>query len=181
MSFNFYVPTRVLFGAGQLNELNKQTMPGKKAMLVISDGTSTKKYGYLARTEEQLHIAGVETALFDRVQANPLKSTVMEGGAFAREHNCDFIVALGGGSCMDAAKAIAIMAANEGDCWDYVWGGSGKGKAVEQKPLPIIAITTTAGLRTTGAAPHRQRPTNHLYPRAVRRHPPRTNTQPTRR
>lgn len=145
MSFNMYVPTRILFGAGELNNLHSQRMPGKKAMIVISKGKSARANGYLARTEEQLRLAGIETVVFDRVEANPLKSTVMAGGAFAKENSCDFIVALGGGSCIDAAKAIAVMAANDGDYWDYIPSGSGKGKAIENKPLPIVAITTTAG------------------------------------
>lgn len=140
-----YVPTRILFGAGELNNLHSQRMPGRKALIVISKGKSARTNGYLARTEEQLKLAGIETAVFDKVEANPLKSTVMAGGAFARENGCDFIVALGGGSCIDAAKAIAVMAANDGDYWDYVSGGSGKGKAMAHKPLPVVAITTTAG------------------------------------
>jgi len=140
-----YVPTRILFGAGELNNLHSQKMPGRKAMIVISKGKSARENGYLARTEEQLKLAGIETVVFDKVEANPLKSTVMAGGAFARENGCDFIVALGGGSCIDAAKAIAVMAANDGDYWDYVSGGSGKGKAMEHKPIPVVAITTTAG------------------------------------
>ncbi len=140
-----YVPTRTLFGAGQLNNLHTQKIPGKKAMIVISKGKSTRANGYLARTEEQLKLAEVETVVFDKVQSNPLKSTVMAGSVFAKENSCDFIVALGGGSCMDAAKAIAVMTTNDGDYWDYVFGGTGKGKAMEHKPLPVIAITTTAG------------------------------------
>jgi len=140
-----YIPTRVLFGAGQLNTLHEQPMPGKKAMIVISNGKSTRVNGYLSRTQEQLEDAGVISVVFDKVQANPLKSTVMAGGLFAKENNCDFIVALGGGSCIDAAKAIAVMAINDGDLWDYIGAGTGKGKAIVNKPLPIIAITTTAG------------------------------------
>ena len=145
MSFNMYVPTRILFGVGELNNLHTQKMPGKRAMIVISTGKSARANGYLARTEEQLKLAGIETAVFDRVEANPLKSTVMAGGAFAKENGCDLIVALGGGSCIDAAKAIAVMATNNGDYWDYIPSGSGKGRTVENKPLPIVAITTTAG------------------------------------
>ncbi len=145
MGFDFYVPTKVLFGAGQLNNLNIQQMPGQKAMVVISNGKSTKNNGSLARLEEQLKLAGKEYAVFDRIQANPLKSTVMEGGQFARDNGCDFIVALGGGSVMDASKAIAMVATNEGDLWNYVDGGSGKGMKLANKPLPIVAITTTAG------------------------------------
>jgi len=145
MSYNMYVPTRTLFGAGQLNNVHTQKMPGEKAMIVISNGKSTRSNGYLARTEEQLKLAGVETVVFDKVQANPLRSTVMAGGAFAKENNCDFIVGLGGGSCMDAAKSIAVMATNEGDYWDYIPSGSGKGMPLKNSPLPVIAITTTAG------------------------------------
>ncbi|MDZ4992560.1 iron-containing alcohol dehydrogenase [Clostridium perfringens] len=145
MAFDMYVPTRTLFGAGRLNDLNTQKLPGKKAMIVISNGKSTRENGYLARTEEQLHMAGIETVVFDKVEPNPLKSTVMDGAAFARKNGCDFIVALGGGSCMDASKAIALMATNEGDLWDYVVSGTGKGKSIKVNPLPIVAITTTAG------------------------------------
>jgi Alcohol dehydrogenase, class IV len=145
MQFAMFIPTRLLFGAGQLNNLKNCAMPGKKAMLVISNGKSTKANGYLGRTEEQLREAGVESVVFDKIEANPLKSTVMAGGDFARAQGCDFIVALGGGSCMDAAKAIAVVATNDGDLWDYVALGTGKGKPIANKPLPIIAITTTAG------------------------------------
>ncbi|AET68662.1 alcohol dehydrogenase, class IV [Desulfosporosinus orientis DSM 765] len=114
-------------------------------MVVISNGKSTRTNGYLSRTEEQLKLAGVESVVFDKVEGNPLKSTVMAGGAFAKENQCDFIVALGGGSCIDASKAIAVMATNNGDYWDYISSGTGKGKLVAKKPLPVVAITTTAG------------------------------------
>lgn len=145
MKYQMYIPTRTLFGAGELNNLNVQEMPGGKAMVVISNGKSVRENGALARTEEQLHLAGVETAVFGKVEANPLKSTVMEGAAFARENGCDFVVALGGGSVMDAAKIMAMMATNPGDLWDYVAGGMGKNKPLENGPLPVVCITTTAG------------------------------------
>lgn len=145
MSFHMYVPTRILFGCGMLNNLHKQQMPGKKALIVISNGKSTKENGSLDRTEEQLKKAGVEYAVFDGIMANPLKSTIDEGAKAAKDNGCDFIVALGGGSVMDASKAIATMATNDGDLWDYVFGGTGKGQLLKAAPLPIIAITTTAG------------------------------------
>lgn len=145
MSFNMYVPTRILFGAGQLNSLHEQKLPGKKAVIVISSGKSTRANGYLGRAEEQLHQAGVETVVFDKVQPNPLKATVTEGSAFTRENGCDFVVALGGGSVIDSAKAIAVMATNPGDLWDYIGSGTGKGKPLANTPLPVVAISTTAG------------------------------------
>ncbi|CAK7026296.1 MAG: 1,3-propanediol dehydrogenase [Parabacteroides sp.] len=144
-NFRIYIPTRTLFGSGMVKELHKQQLPGKKAMVAISNGRSTKDNGYLNTVETELHLAGIETVVFDRIEANPLKSTVMAGAAFAKENRCDFIVALGGGSVMDASKAIAFMATNPGDVWDYIHGGTGKKQKMQNKPLPFVCITTTAG------------------------------------
>lgn len=145
MSFNMYVPTRILFGNGQLKNLNIQDIPGKKALLVISNGKSTRENGSLVKLQAQLQLAYVEYAVFDKIGANPTKSAVMEGAEFARKNGCDFVVALGGGSVMDASKAIAAMVTNDGDLWDYISGGTGKGQPLKNAPLPIIAVTTTAG------------------------------------
>lgn len=145
MSFYMYVPTRMVFGCGQLKNMNKYDMPGKKALIVISNGKSVKENGALAETQKQLNEVGIEWAVYDGIMANPLKSAVMEGAAAARKNGCDFIVALGGGSVMDASKAIASMATNDGDLWDYVEAGTGKYKKLVNEPLPIVAITTTAG------------------------------------
>ncbi|MVM32833.1 iron-containing alcohol dehydrogenase [Spirosoma sp. HMF4905] len=140
-----FVPTRIVFGRGELTNLHSQPMPGKKALLLISNGKSTRQHGYLARTEAQLKQAGIDTVLFDQIEANPFKSTVMAASILARQHQCDFIVALGGGSVIDASKAIAVVSTNPGDFWDYIAVGTGKKKPVEHKPLPIVAIPTTAG------------------------------------
>ncbi|WP_343250995.1 iron-containing alcohol dehydrogenase [Diplocloster hominis] len=148
MQFQYFIPTRILFGKGELSNLHKQQLPGKKALIVTSAGNSVKKYGYLSRLEEQLELAGVSHVLFDKILPNPIKEHVMEGAALARENGCDFVIGLGGGSSIDSAKAVAVMAANDGDYWDYISGGSGKGKELLGKPLPIVAITTTAGTGT---------------------------------
>ena len=148
MKFQYYIPTKVLFGAGQLDRLHKQKLPGKKALIVLSGGTSAKRFGYLARVEEQLDKAGVSHELFDKVLPNPVQEHVMEGAAFAKETGCDFVIGLGGGSVIDTAKCIAIMAVNEGVLWDYVFGGTGGSKLPKNHPLPIVAITTTAGTGT---------------------------------
>lgn len=145
MSFTIFMPTKWIFGVGALNELSKQSLPGNKAMLVTSNGKSTKENGSLYRVIEQLARRGVESVLFDKIEANPLKTTVMEGAAFAKANGCDFLVALGGGSVMDASKAMAAMATNSGDLWNYISGGTGKGQPLTEQPLPVIAITTTAG------------------------------------
>lgn len=148
MNFNYYMPTKLLFGKGQLGNLHKHDLPGKKALIVISAGTSTKKFGYLKKLEDQLDLAGANYVLFDKIQPNPTLPNVMDGAKLAKENNCDFVIGLGGGSSIDAAKSISVMATNEGNYWDYIQGGTGKGQAVKNNPLPVIAITTTAGTGT---------------------------------
>lgn len=145
MSYDQFIPTRIMFGAGQLNNLHKQAMPGKKALIIISNGKSTRTNGYLVRTEQELSLAGVETAVFDGVMPNPTVENSHAGADAARAFGADFLVALGGGSVMDCSKAIALLATNDGDLWDYVPIGSGKGQPIQNKPHPIISITTTAG------------------------------------
>ena len=148
MPYEFYLPTKLLYGAGCLSALGGCALPGRKALLVTSAGQSAKRHGYLGRVEEQLTQAGVRAVLYDQITPNPTKAEVMAGAALCRKEGCDFVLGLGGGSSIDAAKAIAVMATNEGTFWDYVSGGTGKGKAVPNAPLPVVAVTTTAGTGT---------------------------------
>ena len=142
--FSMYAPTRILFGSGMLKNLHQQKMPGKKAMIVISSGKTGLRL--LPTVEEQLKQCGVDSVVFSKVEAaSPRKTTVEQGGAFARENGCDFVVALGGGSVIDAAKVMAMISENPGDLWDYAVGGTGKGLVGPNKSLPVVAITTTAG------------------------------------
>ena len=148
MKFNYYIPSRLLFGRGQLEELHNSRALRKKALIVMSAGKSMKKYGYIDRLTAQLDMAGVGYEIFAKILPNPIKPHVMEGAALARESGCDFVIGIGGGSSIDSAKAIAIMAVNDGDYWDYIGGGTGKGMTPQNDPLPVVAITTTAGTGT---------------------------------
>ena len=145
INFNFFNPTRIVFGSGKLKTLAEQTLPGKKAMLLISCGKSTKVNGSLDTVKAQLDKTGISYAVFDKIMENPVKEVIMEGAAFARENGCDFILALGGGAVLDSSKAISAMATNEGDLWDYVSGGTGKGKPLANKGLPIVTVPTSSG------------------------------------
>lgn len=145
MNFNLFTPTKLLFGRGKLNELGNQTMPGKKALLLISNGKSVRTSGTLDRVVGQLEKANVEYRLCSNVHENPSKEVVMEAAAVARENGCDFIVAVGGGAVLDAAIGVAVMATNPGDLWDYVQGGTGKGLPLQAKGLPIVTVATTSG------------------------------------
>lgn len=145
MNFNFNNPTNLIFGAGALNSLGEQKMPGKKALLLISSGKSTKENGYLDRTQAQLEKAGVEYVVCANIHENPSKEVVMEAAAVSKENGCDFIVALGGGAVLDSAVAVSAMATNPGDLWDYVVGGTGKGQPLVNPGLPIVTVATTSG------------------------------------
>ena len=147
-SFTYFIPTKVLFGAGKLNELASTPLPGRKALIVITAGKSMKANGYLERVQALLTENHCGYAVFDKILPNPILSHVMEGAALARRENCDFVIGLGGGSSIDSAKAIAIMAKNPGDYWDYVSGGSGRALPIPNGALPIVTITTTAGTGT---------------------------------
>ena len=155
LSYNFITGNKVLFGPGKLAALGDEKLPGKRALVVTTGGKSVKANGYLDRTLAELDRAGVSHVLFDRIEPNPLRQTVNDGGWLARAEGCDFVVALGGGSVMDGCKGICAVAANplvaaDGaesprDIWDYVMGGTARGMRIENDPLPLVCISTTAG------------------------------------
>lgn len=148
MVYEFFIPTKVLFGAGCLKKLHEQELPGKKALVVITDGGSMIRNGYLDQVQQELTLAGCSSVVYSKVKPNPTKDNVMEGAALGREFGCDFVLGLGGGSSIDAAKAMAAMVVNPGDYWDYINGGSALGKPFVNRPLPVVAVVTTAGTGT---------------------------------
>ncbi len=147
-NFTFFMPTKIVFGPGRLEALATEKLPGKKALVVISAGKSMRQSGYLDRTLSALEKNGVSALVFDKILPNPIEEHVHEGAALARKEHCDFVLGLGGGSSIDSAKSIAVMAKNPGRYWDYIHGGSGKGRPVTGGVLPIVAIPTTSGTGT---------------------------------
>lgn len=145
--FSFYMPTRLYFGSGAVQKLARARLPEGRG-LIITGGTSTTRLGYVARVEDALAEAGHEMLVYNKVQPNPTIEGVRECAALCRAENIAFVVGLGGGSSIDTAKAVAIMATNEGDWWDYIHGGSGGGKRIAKDGLPVVAIPTTAGTGT---------------------------------
>ena len=145
--FSFYMPTRLFFGRGSVQKLARARLPEGRG-LIITGGTSTTRLGYVAKVADALAEAGHETMVYNKVQPNPTIEGVRECAALCRAENIAFVVGLGGGSSIDTAKAVAIMATNEGDWWDYIHGGTGGGKRIAKAGLPIVAIPTTAGTGT---------------------------------
>lgn len=139
------MPTRVLFGPGSLKKLHEEQLPGTRALVVISHGGSMRRHGQLDALVSELDAAGVAHVLYEGIRPNPTNTSVDEAAALANKKGCDFVVALGGGSTMDASKAIALVATNPGSCWDYSPSSTGGQKAPENAPMPLICITTSAG------------------------------------
>lgn len=145
MEFQYYLPVNLLFGCKKADLLGTEVKKyGTRALLVTGKG-STKKTGLLDRSIQRLEEAGVKAFVFDKVTPNPLSDTVYDGVAQVKEKECDVIVALGGGSIIDCAKAIAFAACNEGDIFDYIYA-----KKQGDKALPLVAVPTTCGTGSEG-------------------------------
>jgi alcohol dehydrogenase YqhD (iron-dependent ADH family) len=123
MISTFYIPTKIISGAGGFSQLGKETAKiGKKALLVTGK-SSMRKSGLLDRAVLDLEKNGVEVTVFDRIEPNPRSSTIDEGAAIAREKGLDVIIALGGGSAIDAAKGIVVAAIGGKSVWHYIQSG----------------------------------------------------------
>jgi len=140
-----YLPTKIIFKVGAINELYKHIKGLGKKALIVTGKSSTKKNGSLQKVQEQLEKENIEYIVFDKIIPNPISTTVDEAAEICRKEKIDFVIGLGGGSAVDSSKAIAITAPNPGKFWDYVPVGGGK---IPEKALPIIAIPTTHGTGT---------------------------------
>lgn len=139
----FTFPTRILFGEGVLAELPQELARtgGLRPLVVTDPGLSA--CGHTARLAELLPDAPV----FDQVQTNPTEADVLAGLARFRESQCDSVIGFGGGSALDAAKAIRLLATHPGNLADYDYTAGGLERITSDLP-PLLAVPTTAG---TGA------------------------------
>lgn len=136
--FNFYAPTRVVFGRSgeeQVAQLIKQN--GGTKVLLHYGGLSAARSGLLGKMQQQLSEASIQWVELGGVIPNPLLSKVQEGIYICKREEVDFILAIGGGSVIDSAKAIGYGAQYDGEVWDF-W----EGKAVPQSCLPIGVVLT---------------------------------------
>jgi alcohol dehydrogenase class IV len=142
---NYNLPVNLLFGRGRFAELGTETAKhGKRALLVTGRG-SAKKSGILDKAESLLKSAGITPILFSGIEPNPLTTTVYKGAELAKSEGCDTVVGIGGGSALDAAKAIAFSVLNPGDLSDYIFG-----LKTSNLSLPIILAPTTCGTGSEG-------------------------------
>jgi alcohol dehydrogenase class IV len=139
MEFEFTSPTKIIFGAGTLCGAGTIARAFGKRALVVT-GRDAKRAGPLLKI---LREAGVSAATFS-VAGEPEFATIEQGTALAKKENCELVIGFGGGSALDAAKAMAAMLTNGGELFDYV-EIIGHGKALTKPSAPFIAIPTTAG------------------------------------
>ncbi len=137
-AFDFHVPTKIHFGRGRVAELGRLIPAGARRILVVTDETVAAKTQALAAAQRALQGRDVRT--FTRVEENPSLATVEEGGRAAREFEAELIVGLGGGSPMDAAKGMALLAVHSGPLARYL-----AGEPLKRAPLPVVAVPTTSG------------------------------------
>jgi alcohol dehydrogenase class IV len=145
LEFQYHLPVNLVFGRGKSDTIGKIAATIGRRALIVTGGSSTKRSGLLAKTGSQLADNGMTYVVFDKVAPNPLTTTVYEGAATAAAEKCDMVIALGGGSSMDAGKGIAFQTVNGGDINDYIFG-----RKVSNKALPILAVPTTCGTGSEG-------------------------------
>ncbi|MGI6118696.1 MAG: bifunctional amino acid transporter/iron-containing alcohol dehydrogenase [Bilifractor sp.] len=144
-TFSYFLPVNIIFGPGKVRQVGELAKPYGKKALIVTGRSSAKKSGLYDKVNGSLKAAGIETKLYDKVTQNPLTTTAIEGAEMAKKDGCDVIVAIGGGSIMDAAKGMAFMAVNDGDINDYIYNRKRSDKA-----LPLILIPTTCGTGSEG-------------------------------
>ncbi|MBJ6726691.1 iron-containing alcohol dehydrogenase [Geomesophilobacter sediminis] len=143
MQFEFQNPTRLIFAAGALARLGEVVRRHGKRALLVTGGGSVKRSGVFARAVVSLNAAGVTVIECSGVEPNPRLSTVLRGAELARREGCDVVIALGGGSTMDAAKVMAAAVYYEGDPWDMIAHGQDR-QRLPTRALPVVTVPTLA-------------------------------------
>lgn len=149
-NFNYYSPTRVIFGKDTEGNVGTETKKYGKRVLVHHYGEDfLKKSGLLDRIFKSLKDEGLEVFELGGVQPNPRLSLVKEGIKLAREKKIDFILAVGGGSVIDSSKAIGIGVPYSGDVWDFYYKGA---EIKESLPIGVVLTIAAAGSETSGSS-----------------------------
>lgn len=142
--FNFHQTTEIRFGLGRVRELGQIAIKyGKRALLVTTPATIPALKEQYEKVIQILEVAGLSVAHFDGVIPNPTVEVITAGAQMAKASGAEVIIGLGGGSSMDSAKAISVVATHEGTAWDYLFYKSPQPDA--SKLLPVIAVSTTSG------------------------------------
>ncbi len=138
-NFVYYNPTQLIFGRGQLAQLEDKAKQLGSTVLLVYGGGSIKRSGLYDKVVSLLQAAGNRVLELPGVEPNPRLGTVQKGIDLCRAEGVDWILAVGGGSVIDAAKAVAVGVPYEGNVWDFYTR-----KAVAEKALPLGTVLTLA-------------------------------------
>ena len=141
-NFEFCNPTRIIFGRGMEARVGAETARYSKKVLLHYGSGSIKQTGLYDRITASLKAAGLEWVELAGVKPNPRLSLVHEGVVLCKEHKLGLVLAVGGGSVIDSAKAIAMGAMIDGDVWDFYLG---KGEPVAALPIGTVLTLPAAG------------------------------------
>jgi len=136
-NFEYCNKTKIIFGKDTENQVGSETVKYAKRILLHHSGNSAVKSGLIDRIKASLKSAGVECVELTGVMPNPRLSLVKEGVNIVKKEKLEFILAVGGGSAIDSAKAIAVGAVNDGDLWDFF-----ERKKTTDKAMPVGAVVT---------------------------------------
>jgi alcohol dehydrogenase len=120
MTTTFYIPTKIISGAGGFSQLGAEAAQVGKKALLVTGRSAARKSGLLARAVADLEKHGVKVTSFEKVEPNPRSTTIDEGAVIAREKKLDLVIALGGGSVIDASKGIVVAAIGGKSVWHYI-------------------------------------------------------------
>lgn len=147
-NFVFYSPTEFVFGKGtemQVGDLTRKY--GARKVMIVYGGGSVVRSGLLDRVKESLKTVGMDYCEMGGVQPNPIDTKVYEGIDFCRREQADMLLAVGGGSVIDTAKAIAAGALYDGDFWDFF---AGKAKVTKALKVAVVLTIPAAGSEGSG-------------------------------
>lgn len=148
-NFTFHNPTKIIFGEGSLSQLGQEAANYSNKALIVYGGGSVKRSGLYDKVVAQLKEHQVETFELGGIEPNPRLSTVRRGIEIIRQNGIGFILAVGGGSVIDASKAIAAGVPYEGDVWDFC---TRKAKPTSAVPLGTVLTLSATGSEMNGGA-----------------------------
>lgn len=144
-----YNPVQIYFGAGEIENAGHLAKTLGKKAVIVTGKNSTKKTGLLDKVVKLLDAQGVKAVVYAGITPNPKNTEVEEASSLAVKEGCDFVIGLGGGSAMDAAKGVAVVAGSGGKLWDYIGTPSKKPNEIG-KVLPIMLVPTLSATGSEG-------------------------------
>ena len=140
---NYLMPVRIVADKNALDDIGEEVAGLGKKAFIVTGKNSARKHGYTQRVIDSLKKNNIDSVVYEKIEPNPDVVLINEGGEIARSEHCDFVIGLGGGSAIDAAKGIAAVVSENKSIWDFI-----EGYEIKKDVLPIVAIPTTAGTGT---------------------------------